>query len=199
MYKRQIVVRVGGAAEAESAARGAHAITGGTAGLGLLTGRWLAERGACAIMLASRSGALAADDGWPHSLAETGVRVAAVMRCDAAEAVDVRRLAADAAGTMPPLEGVWHAAGITADALLARQDARALRAVYAPKAHGAGLLHSALGAVALRACALFSSVAALLGGAGQANYAAANACLDALAARRRAHGRAAVRLSLIHI
>ena len=181
----KVVVRI--AARCDASPRGTHAVTGGTSGLGLLTGRWLAERGARTLVLASRRGVLARDAVAEWDALRAHGAAASLARCDAAEAADVRRLVARS----PSLEGVWHAAGVLADGLLARQDARALRVVYAPKAHGAGLLHAALGATALRSCALFSSVAALLGGAGQANYAAANACLDALATWRRTHGRAA--------
>eukprot|EP00962_Isochrysis_galbana_P061676 scaffold42041_cov562-Isochrysis_galbana.AAC.1 len=63
-----------------------------------------------------------------------------------------------------------------------------VRRVYAPKAHGAWNLKRACGALRLEACVLFSSVAALLGGVGQANYAAANCCLDSLSGSRRLHG-----------
>ena len=74
----------------------------------------------------------------------------------------------------------------------AQQSAATLARVYGPKAHAAWSLQRGCAEVALGACALFSSVAALLGGAGQANYAAANSCLDALAAARRAAGQSGV-------
>ena len=84
--------------------------------------------------------------------------------------------------------GVWHAAGVLADGTLAQQGAASLRRVYGPKAHGVVTLQHACATSVLRSCALFSSVAALLGGAGQANYAAANCCLDSHAAWRRTGG-----------
>ena len=90
------------------------------------------------------------------------------------------------------MAGVWHAAGALADGLLSNQTAVSLSRVYAPKAHGAWTLHLASGSAPLRTSALFSSVAALLGGAGQANYSAANACLDALASCRRVTSLSAV-------
>ena len=184
-----------------------HVVTGGTGGLGLLTARWLAQRGAArALALASRSGGLARDTAgdWAGVRATTGV-VTLVQRCDTAEGTSVGRLVAhvtEAASAM----GVWHVAGVLADGLLARQSAAMLARVYGPKAHAAWGMQRGCAALPVRSCALFSSVAALLGGAGQANYAAANSCLDALALARRAAGSAGVSvqwgpwaLSLIHI
>ena len=87
--------------------------------------------------------------------------------------------------------GVWHAAGVLADGTLPLQRSETLAKVYAPKAHGAWTLQHACARMPLRTCALFSSVAALLGGAGQANYSAANACLDGRASCRRVRVQAA--------
>ena len=84
--------------------------------------------------------------------------------------------------------GLWHAAGVLVDAVLPKQEASGLARVFSPKAHGGWSLDAALAASAPDAVLLFSSVAALLGGAGQANYAAANAWLDARKRARRAHG-----------
>ena len=92
----------------------------------------------------------------------------------------MRRLLSHVRLALPPVRGVWHAAGVLADALLANQTAASVRRVFAPKAHGAWLLQQGCVSSRLDACTLFSSVAALFGGAGQANYSAANACLDAL-------------------
>jgi NADPH:quinone reductase-like Zn-dependent oxidoreductase/3-oxoacyl-(acyl-carrier-protein) synthase len=162
---------------------GVHVVTGGTGGLGLLTGRWLAQCDARSLYLASRSGTLAKDTGVEWEAIESSGATPTLERCDTGEAVHVIRLVARASS----LSGVWHAAGALADALLPRQDAPGLNRVYAPKAFGAWSLHMTSVATSMHAFALFSSVATLLGGAGQANYAAANACLDALATSRRAH------------
>ena len=109
-----------------------------------------------------------------------------IARCDAADPAAVRRLLAlPASAAGPRLCGVWHVAGVLSDALLAQQTAATLTRVYGPKAHSAWALQRGTAALPLEACALFSSVAALLGGTGQANYAAANSCLDALAGARR--------------
>ena len=166
-------------------------VTGGTGGLGLLTARWLVQRcGAHALVLASRSGVLA------HALVNgssfeweqvRAISVAVlVQRCDTTEGTHVARLVAHCAGA----RGIWHAAGMLADSVLPSQTPEALARVCAPKAFGARAMQRACASVALRTCAMFSSVAALLGGAGQANYSAANASLDALASCGRERARA---------
>ena len=110
---------------------------------------------------------------------------------DLGEAAHGRKLVA-AVAVSPPLEGVWHAAHALSDAALASQDFSALARAYAPKAHGAWLLHAASAMMNLRVHMLFSSVAALLGGKAQANYAAASTCLDAIAVCGREGGGASV-------
>ena len=181
----KVVVRIGAR---ETRPRGSHVVTGGTGGLGLLTGRWLAQRGACKLMLASRSGALARDTATEWESIQATDADAALVKCDTSEAKHVRRLVAFAP---LPLQGMWHAAGALADAVLHKQNAAGLALVYAPKAHGAWNLHGATITADMQACACFSSVVAMLGGAGQANYGAANTCLDALSTCRRSRGVAA--------
>ena len=104
-------------------------------------------------------------------------------QCDTSEAMLVLRLLAVTQGTAHL--GIWHAAGVLADALLQKQTAVGLASVYAPKAQGAWLLQAGSSTAPLKACTLFSSIAALFGLAGQANYSAANASLDALSSYRR--------------
>ena len=162
----KVVIRI--SAPAGEASAGGQLLTGGTGGLGLLTARWLASsRGAPALVLASRSGALARGTAAEWALlGESGAAVR-IARCDAADPAAVRRLLLASTAGAAQLRGVWHAAGVLSDALLARQTAATLPRVYGPKAHGAWALQRGTAALALEACALFSSVAALLGGAGQ--------------------------------
>ena len=88
-----------------------------------------------------------------------------MQRCDFAEVAQVRAL--KAAAQPHRLSGAWHAAGILADGMLPKQSAATLRHVYAPKAHGAWALQLASLSAPLSTFTLFSSVVALLGGAGQ--------------------------------
>ena len=95
-----------------------------------------------------------------------------------------RSLRADA----PPLAGIIHAAGVLDDGILRDQRWERFAPVLAPKVAGAWNLHLATRHVPLDFFVLFSSTAAVLGHAGQANHAAANAFLDSLAHARRAAG-----------
>ena len=114
-------------------------LTGGTGGLGLLTARWLAEsRGASALVLASRSGALARGGAAEWALLGASGADVRIARCDVADPAAVRRLLAlPASAAGPRLCGVWHVAGVLSDSLLAKQTATTLTRVYGPKAHSA--------------------------------------------------------------
>src|SRR5439155_25798452 len=100
-----------------------------------------------------------------------------------------RLVAAATAGGMP-LAGVVHAAGVLRDRLLPQVAAGDLAEVWAPKAHGAWLLHAAVATAGVRLdwWVSFSPAAALLGSPGQAAYATANAWLDGFARWQRAQG-----------
>lgn len=163
----------------------AYLVTGGLAGLGLRVARWMAERGAGTLLLAGRRepshDALAEID----QMERLGARVR-VVRGDVAdpEAVAAMLLAAGDC----PLRGVMHAAGTTDDAALLALDWTRMRGVMQAKVAGSWNLHIATREMALDHFVLFSSGAAFLGSPGQANHAAANAFLGALAQRRAAQG-----------
>ena len=78
----------------EVLAPGAHLVTGGTGGLGLLTARWLAQCGACALVLAARSGALLSEAGLAWDQMQATSTSTLLQRCDTAETAHVQYLAA---------------------------------------------------------------------------------------------------------
>ncbi|MEU3228279.1 type I polyketide synthase [Streptomyces sp. NPDC006976] len=172
-------------------------ITGGTGALGARMARWAAGNGATHLVLTSRRGADA--PGAPElarELEETGARVT-LAACDMADRAQVTALLSGLTDEAAPLTAVVHAAGVLADGILDSLGAERIAQVMAPKAHAALLLDEttrALG-VELDAFVLFASTAGIWGGPGQANYAAANAVLDALAERRRADGLAATSIA----
>ncbi|PPK66165.1 type I polyketide synthase [Actinokineospora auranticolor] len=163
-------------------------ITGGTGGLAAPLARHLVARhGVRDLLLAGRRGPRAA--GVAELVAELAAAgaTARVVTCDVADRDAVRALV-DAVPEDKPLRAVVHAAGVVADAPLHAQREPDLRRVLAPKVDAAWHLHEATADLDLAAFVLFSSIAGVVGNAGQANYAAANAALDAVAAHRAARG-----------
>lgn len=181
----QVVLRPGDALPVR--ADGSYLITGGLGALGRRVAAWLAERGAGRIVLVGRVGADPGTDPGLQALVARGCRVQ-VMTADVADETQVVRLLADLRGSGPPLRGVFHAAGVLADALLADLDTAHLHLPRAAKVLGAWHLDRHTAGDPLEAMVFFSSVAAVLGTPGQGNYAAANAFLDALAQHRQARG-----------
>src|SRR5439155_20356171 len=108
-----------------------------------------------------------------------------VARADVADADELAAVLADIDLDLPPLRGVVHAAGVLDDGIALQLTRQRLRNVLAPKVLGGWNLHAQTAGRRLDFFVLFSSAAALLGSPGQANYAAANAFLDALAHYRR--------------
>jgi acyl carrier protein len=111
-----------------------------------------------------------------------------VRALDVADAGAVARLAAEFGNSRPALRGVIHAAGSLDMALLAEQRWESFSNVFRAKIAGAWSLHLATRHLPLDFFLLFSSLSALLGDPGNANYGAANAFLDALACARRSQG-----------
>lgn len=169
-------------------AHGTYLITGGFGGFGLEAAQWMAQRGAKHLVLVGRRGAADQQSkAAVQSLERQGVTVLAAA-ADIAEEAQVAALLTRVAAQLPPLKGVLHAAAVLDDAPISELDPERVAKVMKPKALGAWHLHTLTQDQPLDFFMLFSSVSALIGNARQANYAAANTFVDALANHRKALG-----------
>jgi acyl transferase domain-containing protein/NADPH:quinone reductase-like Zn-dependent oxidoreductase/NADP-dependent 3-hydroxy acid dehydrogenase YdfG/acyl carrier protein len=170
-------------------------ITGGTGTLGGLLARHLVHtHGVRHLVLTSRRGD-EADGAGPlrAELTAAGAEVA-IVACDASNRTAVADVLAGV-DARHPLRAVVHAAGVLDDATITSLTPDRLRTVLRGKVDAAWHLHELTGDADLSAFVLFSSLAGTVGPPGQANYAAANAYLDALAQVRRAQGLPATSLA----
>jgi thioester reductase-like protein len=171
-------------------ADGVVVVTGGLGALGAAVARWLvAERGCRKLVLTGRRGqATPGCEALLAHLKSLGAETVRVLGADVSTATgvdEVLRLAR----SLGSLQGIAHAAGALDDALLDQQSAERFESAFAAKAAGAWHLHEATrGDTSLAFFVLFGSVAGALGNAGQANYAAANTFLAALAESRASQG-----------
>ncbi|MFJ7217951.1 SDR family NAD(P)-dependent oxidoreductase [Amycolatopsis sp. NPDC098790] len=163
---------------------GAYVVTGGTKGLGLEAARWLARSGAGCVVLGGRGEPAPEAAVVLRDLAAGGCAVEFV-RGDVADPDTARRLVA-AAG--PELRGVLHTAVVLDDTPIAASTAEKFGRVWHPKVTGSLNLHEAVRGRALDWFVVFSSMTAMLGNAGQVNYAAAGAWVDAFARWRDDQG-----------
>ncbi|MGV9546738.1 type I polyketide synthase [Nocardia beijingensis] len=165
-------------------------VTGGTGGVGSVLARHLVvTHGVRRLLLVSRGGSTPQSAALSVELAGLGARVD-VAACDITDPAAVTALVSGVS-----LSGVLHLAGVLDDGLIGSLTRERVDAVVAPKVSGAWNLHEATRGMDLSFFVMFSSVAGALGSPGQASYAAGNAFLDGLAARRRADGLPATSLA----
>ncbi|MAT96289.1 MAG: hypothetical protein CL608_04030 [Anaerolineaceae bacterium] len=177
---------------------GVYLITGGMGGIGLVMAEHLAETAQAKLVLLSRSG-LPKPEMWAdwiksHSVSDkTSRRIQKIQALEAAGAevlvVDadvtnreqVKRAVAQAKQRFGAINGVIHAAGVLDDNLIQLKTAQEAGRVLAPKARGTLLLDEYLANEPLDFFVLFSSTSTEIGAAGQVDYVAANAFLNAFA------------------
>jgi NADPH:quinone reductase-like Zn-dependent oxidoreductase/acyl carrier protein len=164
-----------------------YLVTGGMGGVGLEVAGWLVDRGVRELVLVGRNSpsqdAKDAIDRLERHGARVHVQLADVSRPD-----HMARLLGDLEQDLPPIRGIFHAAGVLDDGVMLEQRWSRFEKVFAPKVLGTWNLHSLTRHLPLDHFVLFSSFAAVLGAPGQSNYAAANAFEDSLALLRRAEG-----------
>ena len=187
---------------------GAHyLISGGLGGIGLVLARELTSRGA-RVTLLSRT-PLPPPDQWPsfRGSDRTTRQIRAVSRIvaaggdlevlhgDVTKPENLRAAVEAARARFGPIAGVFHAAGVLHDGVMALKDPAEAARVLAPKVAGTSALVEATRADPLDFLVLFSSVSAIAGLPGQSDYAAANAFLDGSAAALRQRGIPAVAIA----
>ena len=170
---------------------GSYLITGGLAGLGLLVAEHLAQRGAGRLLLVGRSGPTPEAEKVLDRIRAHGTELYSA-QVDVADAAAFERVIAQFADHALPLRGVVHSAGSLDDAMLPDQSWERFRRVFDAKVSGSETLVRATASAPLDFLVLFSSIASVFGSPGQANHAAANAFVDALADDLAARGRPAL-------
>ncbi len=173
-------------------ANASYLITGGTRGFGLTIADWMSRAGAGHIYLTSRSGTIAKEDTTKvAAMNARGTKITA-MSLDVTSQKDMNAFINKATNdNNHPLRGVVHGAAVIKDGFVNQLTPDMITDVLRPKVLGGWTLHKAFEAAGVEPEFLigFSSIAQMIGSGGQANYASANAFLDALALYRRSIGR----------
>ncbi|KAL9188495.1 LOW QUALITY PROTEIN: hypothetical protein ACHAXT_006873 [Thalassiosira profunda] len=173
---------------------GTALITGGLGGLGLVTAELLLEMGAKHIVLVSRSGKAKSYDGQhleerlSNLLELDGGDRVSIEKCDVSNEAAVHALLQRVREEHGGINTIVHASGALHDGFLQNMTPEAVRSSFGPKAAGAWYLHKHAASDDVRHFVLYSSIAAMLGNPGQANYSASNSYLDSLARLRRSEG-----------
>ncbi|EDX86159.1 KR domain family [Synechococcus sp. PCC 7335] len=174
-------------------ANATYLITGGAGALGLQVAQWLVDQGARSLILLCRSPVSMKPQFKKiqqhiDRLRQSGVDVKMLHT----NLLDRERLQRDLVHTLQstsaPLKGLFHLAGEIDDGVLQQQSWITFECVLSAKVTGTWNLHQVTQDMSLDYFVMFSSVASLLGSVGQANYAAANSFLDAIAHFRRQQG-----------
>ena len=163
---------------------GGYLVTGGSGALGGLFTQWLIGKGAGLVAVMSRNGDL------PETL-KKNTRIVPV-KGNVSNKNDLIKAVGCINDAGFRIKGVIHAAGVLDDGILSRMTWERFQKVLSPKVDGAYHLSELLRNESVDFITYFSSIASLIGSPAQGNYAAANACLDALARHQRQMGMPAI-------
>ncbi|MCL6591113.1 MAG: KR domain-containing protein [Firmicutes bacterium] len=190
---------------------GLYIITGGTGGIGLEIGKYLAGKAKLTLALISRT-PMPGRDSWDEILTRDEdqklcAQIKAIREMEQAGS-EVLLFSADICNekSLKPvldelrqksgkINGVIHAAGTAGDGFIIRKDFQTFKNVISPKIHGAWLLDKLTAADSLDFFIMFSSIMAVTGGAGQGDYTAANSYLDSFAAYRNRQGKRTISIN----
>lgn len=162
-----------------------YLITGGLGALGLHVAQWLADNGARHLALLGRRGITTdTQRNIIDRLQATGVDVQ-IFQTDVAEQADMEQRFEQIVAEMPPIKGIFHAAGLTDTLPFHEIDQQKLMDILAPKVRGTWILHQLSRSLYLDLFVNFSSMASVTGSEGQSHYAAANHFQDIVAHERR--------------
>ncbi len=177
-------------------------VTGGLGGLGLLVAQELARTARVRLVLVGRT-PLPPRAAWPAALAAGGTDAerirgveaiealgaeVLVLAGDVSDAAQMMRVVAEAKARFGGITHLLHAAGVIDDALIPLKERTSAARVLAPKVSGTLALQEALAGHPLQRIIVFSSRGAVAGVAGQVDYTAASAFLDAWADAQAAFG-----------
>jgi acyl transferase domain-containing protein/thioesterase domain-containing protein/acyl carrier protein len=181
---------------------GVYMITGGAGGMGLTIAEHLAKNVQAKLALVSRR-ELPPKDRWAAilknrsatertcriieklmALEELGAEVL-VLRADVASKEQMRAAVDETVRTLGPIHGVFHAAGVLDDGVLADKSRDSIRHVLSPKVQGTLVLDEVLHNQKLDFFLMCSSTSSILGPTGQVDYAAANCFMNAFADTKR--------------
>jgi len=163
--------------------KGRYLITGGLGGIGFALAQHLATEHHARLVLIGRGASAAQARKRIHELEALGAEVE-VAQADVTSVEQLRMVLERARTRFGGIDGVFHTAGVLGDSLMALKTREDAERVLAPKVFGTLALDVALEGAPIDFLMLFSSISALAGLPGQADYTAANAFLDAFAAER---------------
>ncbi|MRX56179.1 amino acid adenylation domain-containing protein [Bacillus idriensis] len=191
--------------------RGVYVITGGTGGLGLEVGKWIAKSNKVTLVLISQT-EMPPKREWDYIL-DSGENKRLIKKienikmleslgatvdsfaCDISNELGMTKVFSEVRKKYKEINGVIHAAGIAGDGLIALKDQNSFTRVLSPKINGLNLIEKLTTNDSLDFLILFSSITSFIGGVGQSDYAAANAYLDSFSTLRNRKGKRTISIN----